>query len=221
MKPLALNKRRTIDAGNKRNLVAHTHPESIISEQFRTIQTNITLSSASGGNRIFLITSPNSGEGKSTTAVNLAISLASQKRKVLLIDANLRNPSAHIFFRSQNKLGLTNVLSGRVPLEEAVTTTDIGRLEVLTSGPLPLNPVELLGSYMMQELLEMAHQSYDLVIIDSPSVLEVTDSKLLADHCDGVILVINRGRTQLEDALEAKKELAFAKAKIIGVILNE
>jgi len=217
---LLSKRKKQLDSYNRTNLITYTHPESIISEQFRTIQTNLSLLTANSGKHVFLITSSNLSEGKSTMAVNLAISMALQKRKVLLIDANLRNPSSHIIFRLQNENGLTDVLLGKLPFEDSVSKTDIGRLEVLTAGTLPLNPVELLSSYMMKDLVEKVHQIYDIVIIDSPSVLEVTDSKILAGMCNGVILVINRGQTDLAEALEAKKELEFAKANILGVILN-
>ena len=147
--------------------------------------------------------------------------MAQQKEKVLLIDANLRRPSTHFIFNVTNSVGLTDVLTGKTTFEEAVIHTEIGRLEVLPSGTVPTNPAELLASQMMKELLQKAAKQYDSVIIDSSSVLEVTDTKLLASQCDGVLLVLYKGKTQLEKAAEAKKVLEFAKAKIAGVILNE
>ncbi len=220
MRPLVY-KRKIQNDVNARNLVTYTYPESIISEQFRTIQTNISLSLSQGDKKTFLITSPNSGEGKSSTASNLAVTIAVQKRKVLLIDANLRNPSIHKIFRLQNNIGLANVLSGGSLLEEVVNQTVVGNLFALTSGLAGYNPGELFVSNIFKELIEEANKNYDVVILDSPSILEVTDVKLLAKQCNGVILVINRGNTNFEAALEAKKELEFAKAKILGVIINE
>lgn len=217
---MKLTKRKLV-ARNNRNLIVDSHPDSLIAEQFQTIQSNISLLTPDEGNQVLLITSPLKEEGKTTTAVNLAITLASQKRKVLLIDSNLRKPSTHMIFKIPNKVGLTNVLLGKSSLKEAVTQTEISKLDVLPSGPTPVNPVELLNSKGMSELLTNARQIYEIVVIDSPSVLEVTDAKLIANHCDGVILVVNRGKTQLENAREARKKLEFAKAKIIGVILNK
>jgi capsular exopolysaccharide synthesis family protein len=205
----------------KRNIIAYDYPDSIISEQFRMIQTNIKFSVADQKNRIFLITSPGSGEGKSTSAANLAVSMVQQKKKVLLIDANLRNPVLHTIFKLPNSDGLTDVLKGRITFEEAVCHTEIGRLDVLTSGINLVNPVELLGSQLMRDLLKVALQRYDIVLIDSYSVIDVTDTKLLANQSDGVILVIQSGKTLLEKAAEAKKEIEFAKSKVVGVILNE
>lgn len=219
MKPLA--KSKLFNRSKKRNLIAHSFPESKISEEFRKIRTNVHFVTNEQKHKIVLITSPNTGEGKSTTAANLAVSMSQQNEKVLLIDANLRKPSTHFIFNVTNSVGLTDVLTGKTTLNEAVIDSEIGNLEVLLSGKLPNNPAELLSSPMMKELLQEAAKEYDSVIIDSSSVLEVTDTKILASLCDGVLLVLYKGNTQLEKAAEAKKVLEFSKAKISGVILNE
>ena len=208
-------------AEKKRTIVTHLHPESRISEQFRTIHTNIKFSMAEAKSRIFLITSPGDGEGKSTTAANLAVSMAQQKEKVLLIDANIRRPALHAFFKTSNSTGLTDVLTGKVSFYEAIQHTEVGRLDLLSSGLIQYNPVELLGSHMMEELLRTALKSYGSILIDSNALLEVTDTKLLANQCDGVILVIQNGKTKFEKAAEAKKVLEFAKAKLVGVVVNK
>lgn len=218
---MALNKRLAGAAAKKGNLIAYSHPESIISEQFRMIQTNIKFVMEDNDNHIFLVTSPSSGEGKSTAVANLAVSMAVQKEKVLLIDANLRAPVLHTIFKISNSTGLSDVLKGKIPFEETIFHTEIGRLDVLTSGTRSFNPGELLGSPIMHELLKTALKSYDVILIDSHSVLDVTDTKLLANQCDGVILVLKNGKTSLEKTAEAIKELEFAKAKLVGVILNE
>jgi capsular exopolysaccharide synthesis family protein len=206
---------------NKRDLITRSHPESIISEQFRMIHTNIKFSVDEQNGKIFLITSPSTADGKSTIAANLAVSVAQQKKKVLLIDANLRNPVLHTIFNIPNTEGITDVLKGLTNLEETVHHTEIGRLDVLSGGKTSVNPVELLGSSRMEELLKFALKKYDVVLIDSYSVIGLTDTQLLAPLCDGVILVMQNGKTRLEKAFEAKKVLEFAKAKLMGVILNE
>lgn len=205
-----------------RKLIAYTNPDSIISEQFRTIITNIKFSAYEQNYRTFLITSPNKGDGKSTSAANLAVSMAQQNKRVLLIDANLRNPGLHLLFKVTNSKGVTDILNGDVEFAEAVNETAINNLELLTSGTLTNQPVKLLAStFMEQFLMNHVSKSYDFVFIDSPSVLEVTDTKLLASYSDGVILVINQGKTSYEEVLEAKKTLGFANARIVGAILNE
>ncbi|MGX2961394.1 CpsD/CapB family tyrosine-protein kinase [Peribacillus sp. JNUCC 23] len=215
------NKRLNGSTTKKRNLIAYTNPDSIIAERYRTIITNMKFSTSDQNSRTFLITSPSMGEGKSTSAANLAVSIALQKKSVLLIDANLRNPGIHSIFKVSNTNGVTDIVNGKITIEDAIVNTGIGGLDLLTSGTIPPNPVELLGSQMMDQLIKRAAKSYDIVLIDSTSVLEVTDTKLLAYICDGVILVIARGKTTYEEALEAKKILGFAKAKFIGAILNE
>lgn len=214
------SKRRAAAARQKRNLIVYSNPDSIIAEQFRTLRTNVQF--LNGGKKsTLLITSPSSSEGKSTSAANLAVSMAQQKESVLLIDANLRDPHIHFIFKIPNEKGLADVLSGQAELKDAVYESEIGKLAIMTSGQLDSNPAELLGSESMEKLFQQALEDYDVILIDSPPVLEVTDTKLLANKSDGVILVIGEGKTAIEKATEAKQALEFAKAKIYGVILNE
>jgi capsular exopolysaccharide synthesis family protein len=217
---LVLNRKKQIRVMKKRHLVTYTQPESLISEQFREIRTNMKFINNSE-NKIFLITSPKNGEGKSTTISNLAVSIANQKEKTLIIDANLREPLIHSIFKIPNEIGLTNVLTGNATLEEAIYKTEITRLEVLTSGSTAFNPAELLETKRMKELLKSIAASYDIVLIDAPSVLKSTETRVLANQCDGVVLVVNRGKTEIEKAIETKKVLELAQAKIVGAILNE
>ncbi|MGE6376896.1 CpsD/CapB family tyrosine-protein kinase [Peribacillus muralis] len=218
---MAIQKLKYKDRVKKRNLVAYSSPDSLISEQFRTIRTNIKFSSVSKERNIIMITSPTTAEGKSTTAANLAVSMAQNKEKVLLIDGNLRSPAIHSIFKVSNKEGLTNILSGLSTLENTLFRSGIGELDVLTSGPIPFNPGEIIGLPAMQEFLIQCEENYDIVLIDSPSILEVTDTKILADYCHGIILIFNSGKTELKKAVATKRVLQFVEDKIIGVILNE
>ncbi|WP_433959099.1 CpsD/CapB family tyrosine-protein kinase [Cytobacillus horneckiae] len=208
-------------SAKRRNLVTFSHPDSVISEQYRTIRTNIQFIIGEQKNSILLVTSPSRYEGKSTTVANIAVSMAQQKEKVLLIDANLRNPSIHEILKLPYSLGLTDVLKGFISFEDAVVSSHIPGLKVLPSGEIPSNPSELLSSSIMKRLLEKVSPLYDIILIDSPALLDVTDTKILANVSDGVVLVVRKGKTKAEHTYNAKKVLQYAKSEIIGVILNE
>jgi capsular exopolysaccharide synthesis family protein len=212
--------RKTKKIDNKRKLIAKLNPKSPISEQYRTIRTNIQFASADSELRSFMVTSASPEEGKSTTAANLAIVFAQQGKRVLLVDSDLRKPTMHYTFRVTNTVGLTNVLTRQASLVEAVQATDVEKLDLLSSGPIPPNPAELLSSRMMEQMLAEAYKQYDLVIFDSPPVLAVTDAQVLANQCQGTVLVVKSGVTELENALKAKELLQAAKAKLLGAVLN-
>lgn len=201
--------------------MTYSNPDSMISDQFRAIRTNIKFITEKKKNRLFIITSPSGGEGKSTTTANLAVSMAQQKEKILLIDANLRDPIIHDIFKIPNHLGLTGILTGKVSLDNAIQPTEIGNLEVLTSGAALFNPAELLGSEQMTSLLKTVADMYDIVLIDSPPILDSTEARILANQCDGVILVVNRGKTELEKLVESRRVLELAHSKLVGAIMNE
>lgn len=218
---MARKKNQSKLSSNIRHLITKINPKSPISEQFRTVRTNMQFSSVDNDLKSFLVTSSGPAEGKSSTTANLAIVYAQQGKRVLLIDADLRKPTMHYTFRLDNLRGLSNVLVGEVTLEEAVNSTDIDTLDVMTCGPIPPNPSELLGSRKMETLLREAKLSYDLVVFDTPPVLAVTDAQILANLVDGSVLVVRSGKTEIEPAQKAKEALAPAKAKLLGVVLND
>jgi len=197
-----------------------TTPKSPIAEQFRTIRTNIQFSSVDEELQTMIVTSSGPAEGKSTTTANLAVVFAQQGKRVLLIDADLRKPTVHYTFRTENHIGLSNVLTRQASLEEAVATTAQDKLWVLPSGPIPPNPSELLGSKGMTTLLEQAKDQYDVIILDTPPVLAVTDAQVLSNLADGVVLVVSSGKTEIDAAKKARELLDSAKARILGVVLN-
>ncbi|WP_430791428.1 CpsD/CapB family tyrosine-protein kinase [Virgibacillus flavescens] len=218
---LILKRKRRSDSVKKGNLITYSNPDSLVSDQFRAIRTNIKFLTEKRNNRLFIITSPSEGEGKSITTANLAVSMAQQKEKVLLIDANVREPVIHEIFRIPNELGLTSILTGKAKLENAIQRTGIGKLEILTSGATLFNPAELLGNEQMTNLLRTISELYDIVLIDSPSVLESTETRVLANQCDGVVLVVNRGKTDIEKTIESRRVLELAHARLVGAIINE
>lgn len=203
-----------------KSLITLTNPKSAIAEQFRTVRTSIEFSNVDTDLRSLVVTSPNPAEGKSTITANLAVVFAQQGKRVLLIDSDLRRPTIHYTFHIENHVGLTNILTKQVTLEKAVKTTRQENLSVLTSGPIPPNPSELLGSSGMSALLEKAKSEYDFVIFDSPPMLAVTDTQVLSNLTDGVVLVVSSGKTQTDSAKKAKELLENANAKILGVVLN-
>jgi len=207
-------------SGNMRSLISHMRPKSSISEQYRTIRTNIQFSSVDQAIKSILVTSSVQAEGKSTTTANLAIVFSQQGKRVLLVDGDMRKPTVHYTFQLDNRIGLTNVLTKQMNAASAIQRSAVENLDILTSGPIPPNPAELLGSYAMEELLSELYRNYDLVIFDSPPVLPVTDAQILANQCDGVIMVVQSNQSDKESTLKAKELLMGAKGKLLGVVLN-
>lgn len=213
------NKRRSIRMAPQK-LLTNFDPKSIISEQYRTIRTNINFLMPDKKLETLLFTSVSPGEGKSTSAVNVAIVFAQEGKKVLLVDADMRKPTMHYTFGVTNVLGLSNLLKRQWSLQDGVQETGIKGLSLMTCGPIPPNPVELLGSKSMDALIEEMKAKYDIVIFDAPPVLSVADAKVLSNKCDGTILVINSGSTKKDSLLKAKEVLLLSNATIIGTILN-
>ncbi|WP_341805420.1 CpsD/CapB family tyrosine-protein kinase [Priestia megaterium] len=202
------------------NLIAYNNPASPITEQYRLVRTNIEFSSVDKEIKSIVVTSPAPADGKSTTASNLAIVLAQQGKKVLLIDADLRKPSIHYIFRTENTKGLTSVLTNRFGIETAITKTGISNLSILTSGPIPPNPAELLNSESMRSIMQDLKNKFDYLIFDTPPTLSVTDSQVLSNKCDGIVIVISSGKTTIEEAKNTKKLLSNTGAHLLGVVLN-
>ncbi|MCG8398365.1 CpsD/CapB family tyrosine-protein kinase [Bacillus atrophaeus] len=195
--------------------------KSLVAEQYRTIRTNIAFSSVQTNLRSILVTSSVPGEGKSFSAANLAAVFAQQEKKVLLVDADLRKPTIHETFQLENVTGLTNVLVGTCSLSETVQPTPIDNLYILTSGPMPPNPAELLSSKAMGDLILDIYDQYSLVIFDSPPLLAVADGQILANQTDGSVLVVLSGKTKIDTVQKAKDALEQSKAKLLGALLNK
>lgn len=205
---------------NKRQLITLTNPKSPISESYRALRTNIDFSSVDEQLKVIMVTSAGPGEGKSTTITNLAITYAHSERKILLIDADLRKPTAHHTFSVSNRWGLSSVLSKQCTLEEAIQTSSVPNMDLLTSGVIPPNPAEMLGSKRMSEVTDRLREIYDIILIDTPPLLAVTDAQIVATKSDGAILVVDQGRVKREFAKKAIHNLEKVNARILGVVLN-
>lgn len=196
------------------------NPKSGVAEAYRAVRTNIQFYNVGDKLRRLLVTSAGPSEGKSTTLSNLAITFAQAGNRVIVIDADLRRPYLHRIFQVSNLRGLTSALVGNATLEEVILGTNVPSLEIIPSGPIPPNPSEMLGSTRMQEFLDQLADHADIIIIDSPPVVAVTDAAVLAQVVDGVILVASAGLVTRDMAQRAKAQLEAVKAKILGVVLN-
>ena len=194
-------------------------PKSITAEAYRTLRTNIQYSSFDKEVRVIVVTSSEAGEGKSTTAGNLAISFSQAQKKTIMIDCDLRKPSLHKKFRISNMVGLSDLLKGKESLKEAVHKYN-DYLDILTSGKVPPNPSEMLGSHSMENLLKRLKDEYDMIVIDSAPLQAVTDAQILSRKADGTILVVRAEKTKRDSVIQAKELLQKVDANILGVVLN-
>ncbi len=207
------------DAPN-RPLIVQESPQSMRAEAFRRLRTNLQFLAVEGQNNAIVMTSALPGEGKSTTTINLAITLADAGQRVALVDADLRRPSIAKYMGIEGSVGLTTVLIGRAGLEDVIQPWGNGNLDVITSGQVPPNPSELLGSRRMAAFVEELTSHYDVVLIDTSPLLPVTDGAILARLVGGAVVVVGAGtihRAQLEDAIEA---LTTVNAKVLGMVVN-
>ncbi len=215
------NKKRKLSNKMKRTLITDINPRSPISEQYRTVRTNLNFSAVDFELNSMMVTSSGPAEGKSLTTANLAIVFAQQGNNVLLVDADLRKPTVHYTFRTQNTVGLSNYLIGDKQLEEITNETHIDNLDTVSCGPIPPNPSELLGSKAMKQLLKDCRPKYDMVIFDTPPVLAVTDAQIISNICDGALLVVRNKQAEIDQVKRAKEMLEQSNGRILGTLLND
>lgn len=195
-------------------------PKSITAESYRSLRTNIQYSSIDKQVKTLVVTSSNAGEGKSTVSGNLAYTFFQSGKRVLIIDCDLRKPSLHRKFNVSNEVGLTDVLVGTSELNKVMKKID-DNLYLLTTGTLPPNPAEIIGSNTMENFLEECKINFDYIILDTPPILPVTDSKLLAIKADATVLVVRSEISKSKHVSQAFKELGKVNANVIGTILND
>jgi len=209
-----------------RGTISMVEPMSSITEAYRNIRTSLFFSAPAEDSKVLVVTSGGPGDGKTTTAANLALVIAQSGKRVLLVDADLRRSMQHRIFELSSRTGLGAVLVGQATLSEAVQTPEndghaIEGLDILVAGPKPPNPAELLGSAGMVDMLAQAREEYDQVIIDTPPVLFVADASIIAARSDGVILVVKAAKNTRSHTKRAKEQIESVNARILGGILND
>ena len=202
-------------------LITVTKPSSVVAEQFRTIRTNIQFSMIDKDLKTIIFTSSGPWEGKSTVAANIAAVFADQGKKVVLIDADMRKPTVFRTFDLHNTVGLSTLITSRTAkVSEVVQYVENADLDVISSGPIPPNPSELLNSNRMNEVIKELESIYDLVLFDMPPVVSVTDAQIMATKTDGAVFVVRRGIPHVDDIKHAKKLLDMVQANVLGVVFN-
>lgn len=208
-------------ATNPVNLITLLNPNSSISEQYRTVRANLQFAVAGDQPlRSMAVVSSGPGEGKSTSSANLAVVFAQAGRRVLLVDADMRKATVHKTFGLSNEVGLSNLVSGQQSASSVIQPSGVDNLSVMTAGPTPPNPAELLNSHRMNVVIEELYQMFDLIVFDLPPVMTVADGLIMASKTDGTVVVICEGVTRKDSIIEAKNRLIQAKARILGVIYN-
>lgn len=202
------------------DFITHYDSRSPVSEAYRAIRTNLQFAGAGKQLKTLVFTSAIPGEGKSTTVANLAIAMGQDDKHILLVDCDMRKPVVHRRFGLLNR-GLSNCFAEDLPLKEVIQADVFPNLDIVTSGPIPPNPAELLGSKKMKDLLQEAAEAYDYVFLDMPPVLAVTDAALMSSQVDGTVLVIGSGDISPDEGKQAQSVLEKVHANILGVILNK
>ncbi len=204
---------------NKQELIYNLNPHSPVVEAYRNLRTNLNFLSPDKKLNSISFTSSEPGDGKSLTITNLAISMANNGQKVILIDGDLRRPKIHTQLNVTSFDGVSDILSGKITFDEALRDNEVENLYIIPSGSIPPNPSELIASKKMSELIEKATQNADIVLIDAPPVA-ISDSAIIGNKVDGTIIVVNSHKTKEEQIKESKERLKKANINILGTILN-
>ncbi len=215
------DKGQALPAGPLRDMHVHEFPKSTVAECCRTIRTNILFMSPERRLKRLMVTSAGPREGKTVSVVNMSITMAQSNTRVLIVDTDMRRPRVHKIFGMNNEIGLTNLILGETSYEDTIQRTPVPNLDVLMCGPIPPNPAELLHTERFQTIVGELEDRYDLIVFDSPPTIAVTDSMILSQMVDGVLLVVKGGHTSKAIVRQARERLVGVNAPLLGCILND
>src|ERR1039457_3218937 len=218
---LSQSRQHAIADAPERDLTVFKDPTCLAAEPCRSIQTNMLFISAQKEFSLFSVTSPGPQDGKTTVAINLAITMAQAGGRILLIDTDMRRPRIHRSFGLKSDKGISSVIAGDIPLKDAIHKSEVPNLDILPCGPMPPNPAELLHTERFRQILAECHGGYDRVILDSPPIGPVTDPAIIGGATDGVVLVLRAGHTTREATQFARRQLGDAGARILGLVINQ
>lgn len=202
-------------------LIVHNRPKSPISEAYRSLRTNVQFANLDNNMKTILVTSATPGEGKTSTLINLAVAMAQNGQKVMVIDCDMRKPRIHKTLEISNNSGLAEYLMKGDAISSFIHKIESLNIDVMTSGKIPGNPSELLHSNAMKEMVESVKGKYDYVFFDSPPVVPVTDAVVMSSYIEGAILVVESGRAEIDMVKKAKESLIASGIEILGVVLNK
>lgn len=202
-------------------LIMQTHPESPMSDVYRSLWFNLECTAFHSGVRAITMTSAAEGEGKTTVAIQTAIASAQAGKRVILVDANLRAPILHRSFGKDNRNGLSNFLGREMTLAEIVEPSGVENLSLITSGPVPSSPIQALLNGQWHVLINELKDRFEIVIVDTPPLLSATDSRIISSACDGVLLVVKHGKLKQASAKKISEDLIRMRANVIGVVYNQ
>lgn len=205
----------------KNTVITHLDPKSAISESFRNLRTNVHYTNIDKEVKLIQVTSSVQGEGKSTITANYAVTVAQSGKKVLIVDCDLRRPQIHKIFNVSNTSGLSNVLVGDNQMDKNIKDTNVPNLFILTSGPIPPNPSEMLDSKRMKELILSLKDHFDMILLDSPPIMPVTDGLILSQIVDGTIVIVSLGSTEKDAFKKTMSSLENIGANILGTVINK
>ena len=204
----------------QRRMILNEKSNFYVQEAYKTLRTNLNFSLTNDGCKAICLTSGMASEGKSTTILNLAISFAMTGNRVLLVDADMRRPSLSRLLIEKASPGLSNVLSGQSTIENSIRKNIRPQLDVLLSGDVPPNPLELLGSHRMEQMMTWLKAHYDYILFDTPPVTIVSDACVVATHTDGVLFLVRQNDTDRNTVVQGVKQLELSNAKLLGFVMN-